>query len=108
MALTFAFATGLNLLNACFCLGDWFSKLWLCPAFRRRSFPVEDTLNFFFAPELVFIFGIFFDPRVSGRSQHHRHVATLEERLGLDRPELLHLFCEPHEQVTAAIRMLAL
>src|SRR5271154_5649527 len=106
MTFSFAFATGWSLLNARFRFGDLCSRLWLWPAFRRRSLPVEVTLNFFLAPEFLFIFGIFLHSRVLRRCHHHRHVAAFEERLGLDQADLLDVLGEPHQQVTAAIRML--
>src|SRR4051794_11304769 len=104
---SFASDTGCALRNSRFSFGDLCSRLWLCPALRRRSFPVPVTENFFFAPEFVFCFGMFYSC-VLRRREHHRHVAALEQGLGLDQSQLLHVVGEPHEQVAAAIRMLAL
>src|SRR5581483_5808147 len=107
-ARSFAGATGRFLLNARFCFAGLCSRLWLWFAGRRSSLPLPVTLNFFFAPEFVFCFGISLQPRVLRWRQHHRHVATLEERLGLDRPQLPDLVGEPRQQVAAAVRVLAL
>src|SRR5262249_49622644 len=63
-----AFATGRSLLNPRFFFAGLGPRLWLWFAVRRRSFPLPVTLNFFFAPELVFCFGIFLHPRVLRRS----------------------------------------
>src|SRR6478672_5111739 len=103
----FAESTGWSLLNWRFCFCDLFMSfpdIWL----RRISFPVPVTLNFFFAPECVFCFGISLHSCVLRWAQHHGHVPTLEQWLGLDQADLLHVICEPHEQVAPAIRMLAL
>src|SRR3954454_23024905 len=100
-------STGLSLLNWRFCFGDLFMSLpdiWL----RRTSFPVPVTLNFFFAPECVFCFGISLDSCVLRWAEHHGHVPPFEERLGLDDTDLFHVVREAHEQVTPAIRMLTL
>jgi hypothetical protein len=58
--------------------------LWLFIACRRRIFPVPVTLNRFFAPLDVFIFGICLHSYVSQRCQNHDHVAAVQERLLLD------------------------
>src|SRR5919199_6404470 len=101
-------STGCALPNARFCFGDLCSRLWLWFADRRSSFPAPVTLNFFFAPECVFCFGISLDSCVLRRAEHHRHVPALEEGRGLDHADVLHVLVEAHEQVTAALRMLAL
>src|SRR4051812_42847352 len=78
-------------------------------ALRRSSFPVPVTLNFFFAPECVFCFGIVsFCSCVLRRCENHRHVPALEEWRRLDLPDLLHVLVEAHQQVATALRMLAL
>ena len=100
-------STARSLLNCCLLSGLLCSRLWLWFPTRRRSFPVAVTLYFFFAPEFVFCFGISFDSCVLGRCKHHRHVAAFEERLDLDRPNLLDVVGEPHQQVSSAVRMLA-
>src|SRR6476660_941773 len=100
-------STGLSLLNWRFCFGDLFMRfpdIWL----RRISFPVPVTLNFFFAPERVFIFGISFDSCVLRWAEHHGHVPPFEQRLGLDEADLLDVVSQAHQEVTSAIRMLAL
>src|SRR6478672_6538697 len=104
---SFAESTGWSLLNWRFCFCDLFMSfpdIWL----RRNSLPLPVTLNFFFAPECVFCFGISLHSCVLRWAQHHGHVATLEQWLGLDQADLLHVICEPHEQVAPAIRVLAL
>src|SRR6476660_72042 len=104
----FAPSTGIGLLNRRFCFGDLCSRRWLWFADRRMSFPVAVTLNFFFAPECVFCFGIFLDSCVLRWAEHHRHVPPFEERLCLDLADLLDVLREAHQQVAPAIRMLAL
>src|SRR4051812_20937511 len=107
MVRTFALATGWSLLNWRFCFGDLFMSfpdIWL----RRISFPVPVTLNFFFAPERVFIFGISFDSCVLRWAEHHGHVPPFEQRLCLDEADLLDVIREAHQQVAPAVRMLAL
>src|ERR1051325_7663811 len=79
-------------------LGDFFSRLWLFIACRRRSFPAPVDLNRFLAALLVFCFGILSSPGSLGRGDHHRHVAPVQERLLLDRPELCHVLSEPHQE----------
>src|SRR3954452_7274238 len=99
---SFAVSTGWSLLNWRFCFGDLFISfpdIWL----RRVSFPVPVTLNFFFAPECVFCFGISLHSCVLGWAEHHRHVPPLEQRLRLDQADLLHVVREPHQQVAAAL-----
>src|SRR5690349_19881411 len=108
-ATVFAFAasTGRSLLNWRFCSGDLFISFPdICGA--RISFPVPVTLNFFFAPECVFCFGISLDSCILRWAEHHGHLPPFEDRLFLDDTDLLHVVCEAHEQVTPAIRMLAL
>src|SRR5215208_7440286 len=78
--------------------------IWL----RRSNLPDPVTLNFFFAPECVFCFGISFGSCVLRRAEHHRHVPTLEEGRRLDHPDLLHVLVEAHEEIAPALRMLAL
>jgi hypothetical protein len=39
-------------------LGDFFSRMWVEKARRPRTLPVAVSLNRFFAPECVFIFGM--------------------------------------------------
>ena len=100
-------STDLSLLNWRFCFGDLFMSfpdIWL----RRVSLPVPVTLNFFFAIECVFCFGISLDSRILRWAQHHGHVATFEQRLGLDQADVLDVLCETHQEVAAAIWMLAL
>src|SRR5437588_8333561 len=75
------------------------SRLWLRIVGRRRILLVPVTLNRFFAALRVFCFGISFHSCVFRRAQHHHHVAAVEERLGLDHPDVLHLVCEPEEQI---------
>src|SRR5579871_6779484 len=101
-------STGSALLNLRFCFGDLCSRLWLWFADRRVSLPVPVTLNFFFAVECVFCFGISLRSCVLGRAQHHRHVPPFEQRLRLDETDFLHVVREAHQQIAAAIRMLAL
>src|SRR4029077_21287586 len=84
---------------------DFFSRLWLRIPCRRRSFPVPVTLKRFFAPFPVFIFGICLHSCVLRRRENHDHVATVEKRLLLDCPELLHVLGEPHEQVPTTVRV---
>src|SRR4051794_26209244 len=95
----FAASTGWSLLNWRFCFGDLFMSfpdIWL----RRSSFPVAETLNFFFAPECVFCFGISLRSCVLRRAKHHRHVPPLEERLGLDETDVLDVLCGAHQEIT--------
>src|SRR4051794_30922367 len=104
---SFSGATGWSLLNWRFCFGDLFMSLpdiWA----RRISFPAAVTLNFFFAVECVFCFGISLRSCVLRRAEHHRHVPPFEQRLGLDETDLLHVVREAHQQVASAIRMLTL
>src|ERR1051326_7878230 len=103
----FAVSTGRSLLNWRFCFGDLFMSLpdiWA----RRISLPAAVTLYFFFAPECVFCFGICLRSCVLRRAEHHRHVPPFEEGLGLDRPDLLDVVREPHQEVAPSVRMLAL
>ena len=41
-----------------FRFGDFFVRMWLLNALRRRTFPEAVTVKRFFAPLCVFIFGI--------------------------------------------------
>src|SRR6478735_4701678 len=105
-AFSFAGSTGLSLLNWRFCFGDLFMSfpdIWL----PRISFPVPVTLNFFFAPECVFCFGISLDSRILRWAEHHRHVPPFEQRLRLDQADLLHVVRQAHQEVAPTIRMLA-
>jgi len=86
-----------SLRNPRFFFADFVSKLWLRIAGRRLIFPVPVSLKRFFAPLCVFVFGIVFHSCVLCRAQQHHHVATVEERLGLDRPDLLDVLREPEE-----------
>src|SRR5947209_2516662 len=67
--------------------------------------PVPVTLNRFFAALRVLIFGISFHSCVLRWTQQHHHVAAVEERLGLDHPDLLDVLGEAQKEVTAALRM---
>src|SRR3954464_15910599 len=62
---------------------DFFSRLWLRIAGRRRILTPAVTLNFFFTELLVFIFGISFHSCILRRSQQHHHVASVLVTLGL-------------------------
>src|SRR5205823_12308385 len=81
------------------------SRLWLRIVGRRRIFPVPVTLNRFFAALRVLIFGISFHSCVLRWTQQHHHVPAVEERLGLDDPDLLDVLGEAQKKVTAALRM---
>src|SRR5437763_9921888 len=107
MVFSFAASTTDSLPSWSFCFGDLFRRfpdIWP----RLISLPVPVTLKFFFALECVFCFGISLRSCVLRRAEHHRHVPPFEEGLGLDETDLLHVLREPHQQVTAAIRMLTL
>jgi len=84
---------------------DFFSRLWLLIACRRRSFPAPLTLKRFFALRDVFIFGIGFHSHVPVRRQNHDHIATIEDWLLLDPAKILHVLREPHEEVATPLRM---
>src|SRR4051794_1783506 len=84
---------------------DFFSRLWLRIAGRRRILPLPVTLNFFFTELRVFTFGISFHSCILRRAEQHHHVAPVLERLGLDHPDLLDVFGEAEEQITAPFRM---
>src|ERR1700758_2975340 len=84
---------------------DFFSRLWLRIVGRLRIRPPAVTLNRFLAALRVFVFGISFHSCILRWAQHHHHVAPVEERLGLDRPDLLDVVGEAEEQVSAALRM---
>src|SRR5579864_423234 len=81
------------------------SRLWLRIVGRRRIRPVPVTLNRFFAALLVFVFGISFHSCVFRRAQHHHHVPAVEERLGLDHPDLLDVVGETEKQLATPLRM---
>src|SRR5690349_23816523 len=68
---------------------DFFSRLWLRIAGRRRILPPAVTLNFPFTELRVFIFGMLFHSCVLRRAKQHHHVAPVLEGLGLDLPDLL-------------------
>src|SRR5262245_64223818 len=88
--------------------GDFFSRLWLFIAWRRRSLPVPVTLKRFLAPEFVFCLGILRLLHLSRRlrrRQHHHHVPAVEDGLRLDRAQLLDVLCETHEQVVTPLWM---
>src|SRR4029079_2359465 len=104
---SFAESTERSLLNWRFCFGDLFMSfpdIWA----RRISLPVAVTLNFFFAPDCVFCFGISLDSCVLRWAEHHGHVPPFEERLGLDQADVLDVVRQAHQQVASAIRMLPL
>src|SRR6185437_7883660 len=84
---------------------DFFSRLWLRIAGRRRILPLPVTLNFFFTELRVFTFGISFHSCILRRAEQHHHVASVLERLGLDHPDLLDVVGEAEEQVAAPFRM---
>src|SRR5215210_889587 len=69
------------------------------------SLPVPVTLKRFFVPLCVFVFGISLYPRVLRWTQNHHHVATVEERLRFDLPDLLDVLRKPEQQIAAALRM---
>src|SRR5918999_572763 len=87
---------------------DFFSRLWLFIAWRRRSFPAPLTLKRFFAALDVFCFGISRHSCVLRRPQHHDHVPPVEEGRRFDDSELLDILRQPHQQVTAPLRMAGL
>src|SRR5262249_47403243 len=98
--------TGVSLRKPRFRFDDFFVKLWLFIAWRRRTLPPAVTLNRFLTLLDVFVFGIFpLDPRVSRRGQHHHHVATVEKRLRLDLTDLLDVLRQAHQQVATALGM---
>src|SRR3990172_7282421 len=84
---------------------DFFSRLWLLIACRRRSFPAPLSLKRFFALRDVFIFCIGFHSPIPERRENHDHVATVEDGLLLDRAQLLHVAGEPHEEVATPLRV---
>src|SRR5262245_6389542 len=108
-------ATGLSRRNLRFRFADFWLTLpgdvALFAPWRRSSFPPAVTLNRFFAPLCVFCFGIsrvsrlFRRSRVLARSQHHHHVAAVEKRRLFHDSYLLHVLRQPHQQVTAALRV---
>src|SRR6476660_2151990 len=76
---------------------------------RRSTLPGELSLNRFFAPLCVFIFGIVFcNSRVLRRPEHHHHVPPVLQRRRLDLADLLHVLGQPHQQVAAAFRVVLL
>src|SRR5439155_17360313 len=101
--------TGASLPKLRLRLGDFFSSRWLFIARRRSSFPVPVTLNRFFAPLCVFVFGICFrNSRVLRRSQHHHHVPAVLQRRRFDLADLLHVLREPHQQIAPPLRVVLL
>src|SRR5262245_66689148 len=75
---------------------DFFARLWLFIALRRRSLPVPVTLNRFFAALFLFCSGISVrswilrcDSGVLGRPEQHAHVAPIADRRWPDVPALL-------------------
>src|SRR5215472_3793691 len=84
---------------------DFFSRLWLRIAGRRRILPLAVTLNRFFAELRVFVFGISFHSCVLRRAEQHHHVASVLERLGFDLADLLDVLGEAEEQVAPPFRM---
>src|SRR5262249_55509456 len=68
---------------------DFFSRLWLRIAGRRRILPLPVTLNRFRAELRVFVFGISFHSCVLRRAEQHHHVASVLDGLGFDLPDLL-------------------
>src|SRR5215211_4120505 len=87
-------------------LALFFSKLWLCIAWRRRILPLPVTLNRFLAALDVFCLGTL---RCSHwlldllqRREDHDHVPAVLERRRLDRPELLDVVGEAHEEISPA------
>src|SRR5215831_13052616 len=99
-------ATGSSLRNPRFRLDVFFVKLWLCIARRRISLPPALTLNRFLALLDVLVFGIFpLHSRVLRWRQHHHHVASVEERLRLDLPDVLDVVGQAHQQVASALGM---
>src|SRR5436190_13844155 len=76
---------------------------------RRSTLPVELSLNRFFAPLCVFVFGIVFcNSRVLRRPEHHHHVAPILQRRRLDLADLLHVLRQPHQEVAATFRVVLL
>src|SRR3954469_24894100 len=76
---------------------------------RRISLPVELSLNRFFAPLCVFIFGIVFcNSRVLRWPQHHHHVPPVLQRRRLDLADLLDILRQAHQEVTASLRVILL
>src|ERR1700747_3610123 len=78
---------------------DFFSRLWLRIAGRRRIFPPAVTLTFFFTDLRVLIVALAFRSCVLRRAEQHHHVASVLEGLGLDLPDLLDVVSETEEQV---------
>src|SRR3954453_6858568 len=76
---------------------------------RRISLPVELSLNRFFAPLCVFIFGIVFcNSCVLRWAQHHHHVPPVLQRRRLDLADLLHVLRQAHQEVSSALRVVLL
>src|SRR4030095_15719506 len=67
---------------------DFFSRLWLFIAWRRRSFPAPVSFNRFLAPLALFVFGISLHSCVLRRAEQHHHVSTVEDRRLLDQADL--------------------
>src|SRR5262249_19051089 len=99
-------STGVSLRKRRLRFGDFFSSRWLRIAGRRITLPVPVTLNRFFAALCLFVFGISFrHSRVLRRSEQHRHVPSVEERLLLDLADLVHVLRQPHQQVPPTLRV---
>src|SRR5436853_6773321 len=77
---------------------DFFSRLWLRIAGRRRILPLPVTLNFFFTDLRVFTFGISFHSCVLRLAEQHHHVASILEGLRLDLSDLLDVVGEAEGQ----------
>src|SRR3954453_14949902 len=76
---------------------------------RRISLPVELSLNRFFAPLCVFIFGIVFcNSCVLRWPQHHHHVPPVLQRRRLDLADLLNVLRQVHHQGSTALRVVLL
>src|SRR5207247_4528495 len=94
-----ASATGWSLLKRRFRFEVFFVRLWLFIAWRRRSLPPAVTLNRFLTLLDVLVFGIPLDPRILRWTQHHHHVAPVEEWLRLDLSALLYVLRDEMEQI---------
>src|SRR5438552_16087530 len=89
-------ATVWSLLKSRFRLADFFSRLWLFIAWRRRSFPAPVTLNRFFAALFVFCFGIVFHSCVLVRPEQHDHVPAVALRIRFVLADLCHVIAFTH------------
>src|SRR6266700_2327295 len=105
MAPRLALVTSTSLRKPRLRFDDFFSRLWLRIAGRRRILPLPVTLNFFFTDLRVFTFGISCHSCVLRRAEQHHHVASVLEGLRLDLPDLLDVVGEPEEQVAAPLRV---